>query len=76
MRVRYLLLFCVGFVANLMRPAIGYAQPWFIGVLAQAQQPAGGLKQVSDRSYFGEIAITVVMFGLALYAVCKTSRRQ
>jgi hypothetical protein len=71
------MLLCAGFVANLLRPAISHAQPWFIGVLAQAQQPAGGIKQGgSDKNYFWEIAVTVVMFGLALYAVCKTSRRQ
>jgi hypothetical protein len=77
MRVRLGTLLCVGIVANLLRPAISHAQPWFVSVVAQAQQPAGGIKTVgTGKNYFWEIAITVVMFGLALYAVCKTSRRQ
>ncbi|MBI5756973.1 MAG: hypothetical protein HZA46_00480 [Planctomycetales bacterium] len=77
MRVRLGALLSAGVVANLLRPAISHAQPWFVGVVAQAQQPAGGIKAVgTGKNYFWEIAITVVMFGLALYAVCKTSRRQ
>lgn len=77
MRVRFWILMSAGVVANLLRPVISHAQSWFIGVLAQANQPAGGIKQVgTGKNYFWEIAVTVVMFGLALYAVCRTSRRQ
>lgn len=79
MRVRFWMLLVAGLVEGLLRPAISHAHPWLVGVLAQGQQPAagGGIKQVAGgKNYFWEIAVTVVMFGVALYAVCRTSRRQ
>jgi hypothetical protein len=79
MRVKFWMLAWIGLLGGLLRPAICHAHPWLIGVLAQAQQPAagGGIKQVGGgKNYFWEIAVTVVMFGIALYAVCRSSRRQ
>lgn len=85
MRIKFWMLLCAGLIGDVLRPAIGHAYPWLVGVVAQAQQPGaagagaagGGIKQVGGgKNYFWEIAVTVLMFGVALYAVCRTSRRQ
>ena len=43
------------------------------GLLAQAQAPVSNV--VSGRSFTVEIGIVVVMFGGALFAVCRSSNR-
>jgi hypothetical protein len=40
-----------------------------------AQTPAPVSNVVSGRSFTGEIGIVVVMFGGALFAVCRSSNR-
>ncbi len=52
-------------------------------VLAQAKAPAGGtapapgggVTSVSTQTYWLEYGLVIVMFGAALYSVCRTSRR-
>ncbi|NQV27306.1 MAG: hypothetical protein HQ518_23410 [Rhodopirellula sp.] len=44
-----------------------------VGMLAQAPAPVTNL--VSGRSFTVEIGIVVVMFGGALFAVCRSSSR-
>jgi hypothetical protein len=39
-------------------------------------QTAAPAQVVSARSYTVEIAIVVIMFGLALFAVCRSSQRR
>jgi hypothetical protein len=46
-----------------------------IGLLAQAPTPAPVTNVVSGRSFTVEIGIVVVMFGGALFAVCRSSNR-
>ena len=50
--------------------------------LAQAPAPAsgappspGGVSSVSTQSYWLEYGLVILMFGAALYSVCRTSRR-
>lgn len=45
------------------------------GLLAQAPAPAPAQNVVSGRSFTVEIGIVVVMFGGALFAVCRSSSR-
>ncbi len=46
--------------------------------VAWAQQTASNVAQniSSGRSYYFEIALVVVLFGAALYAVCRSSFRR
>ena len=43
---------------------------------ASAQTEVPAVPVVSARSYTVEIAIVVIMFGLALFAVCRSSQRR
>jgi hypothetical protein len=45
------------------------------GLLAQAPAPTPVTNVVSGRSFTVEIGIVVVMFGGALFAVCRSSNR-
>ncbi|MFT4557322.1 MAG: hypothetical protein ACI8P0_000528 [Planctomycetaceae bacterium] len=45
------------------------------GLLAQAPTPAPVSNVISGRSFTVEIGIVVVMFGGALFAVCRSSNR-
>lgn len=45
------------------------------GLLAQAPTAAPVTTVVSGRSFTVEIGIVVVMFGMALFAVCRSSNR-
>lgn len=44
-------------------------------LLAQATQPSNVTNVSSGRSYTFEIGIVVVMFGGAVFAVCRSSNR-
>jgi len=45
------------------------------GLLAQVPTPAPVSNVVSGRSFTVEIGIVVIMFGGALFAVCRSSNR-
>ncbi|MBI1309768.1 hypothetical protein GC176_00560 [bacterium] len=63
--------------SRLSRPAllaIGLILAITPSALAQAEAPT--VPVVSTRSYTFEIVIVVVMFGLALFAVCRSSQRR
>ncbi len=44
-------------------------------ILAQAQGGGITVKQAGTRNWVVEVLVVVVLFGLALYVVCKSSRR-
>jgi len=52
------------------RPAIR-SRPLF----AQAQPKAGGVTVVESKSYVVEAIVVAALFGIALFAVCRSSRR-
>jgi hypothetical protein len=63
--------------SHLTRPAlvaIGLILAIAPSAFAQTAVPPAPV--VSARSYTVEIAIVVVMFGLALFAVCRSSQRR
>ena len=64
--VAAMLLFCILMVFSMDTFAAD-------GLLAQAQAPVSNV--VSGRSFTVEIGIVVVMFGGALFAVCRSSNR-
>lgn len=43
--------------------------------IAFAQAPTTGVKTQSANNYFVDAAIVIVLFGGALFAVCRSSRR-
>ncbi len=55
-------------------PALAQA-PAPAGGAAPAPAPGGGVSSVSTQSYLLEYGLVIVMFGAALYSVCRTSRR-
>ena len=40
-----------------------------------APAPSGGVTSVNKQTYWLEYGLVIVMFGAALYSVCRTSRR-
>lgn len=64
--VAAMLLFCILMVFSMDTFAAD-------GLLAQAQAPVSNV--VSGRSFTVEIGIVVIMFGGALFAVCRSSNR-
>ncbi len=57
--------------------ALGYGWTWLMGLagVAAAQGPGSGTTIISGRSLTLEWIITIVMCGLALYLVCRSSNR-
>lgn len=64
---------------QLFRPLLGWAvldfPGWTRGTRLFAQD--GGAQQIVDspRSYTIDVFIVLVLFGLALFAICRSSRR-
>lgn len=44
-------------------------------LFAQAQPKAGGIAVVESKSYVVEAVVVAALFGVALFAVCRSSRR-
>lgn len=57
--------------------ALCTAQAWAggVGPLVLAQQDEGTVIVDSSRSYTLDVFIVIVLFGLALFSVCRSSRR-
>lgn len=56
--------------------ASGWAQAGVTGLMILAQQPGGvTMRQAGTRSWVVEGLVVVVFSGLALFAICKSSRR-
>jgi len=58
-------------------PSSACAGDWGIGLLAQAEEGSGEVADTfaPQKSYIFEVFLVVVLFGAALFAVCRTSRR-
>lgn len=72
---RILMVVVLGFA--LMFASVGLAQapaPQSAPPAAPVSTPGGGSGYIT-RSLYTEIALTVIVFGLALFAVCRNSNR-
>lgn len=74
--LRFAILFSSAWLPNFDRPVLAQAPAPAGGAApAPAPAPGGGVTSVSTQSYLLEYGLVIVMFGAALYSVCRTSRR-